>query len=423
MKKYLLPFLLVAGLVFRLIISIQIYSGDVNNHVSWGQDILKFGPAGVYSRDFVKPYGTMTPTYPPIPLFIFTISKSLFDWVDQLVWDLNLRYAMFPSNLVFFFEDQDTQPAFFKIWAIAADVVIAYIVFLFARRQYLFLILVLFNPAFFYNSAYWGQVEALPIMFLILGLYLFYKNKLLLSSLSFIGALISKQSSIIFIPIIALMFFRAKNIKDIGKYVVASLALFWISFMPFLGTENPATFPITTYIEKIRSGSGSDYVTDHAFNLWALLTGLGKISDTLPFWGGVAYHWWGLSFFSVALILIFIPLFRKHVDRQHFFASFSLISFAAFLFLTRMHGRYLQPALAFLLLYCIERKKLLSVFIYLSIFYFLNLYHNWWAPRIPSLVDFISNEMTINLFIIGALFSFVIVLVDYYRMRNYEKYN
>ncbi len=429
MKKLFLPILLLAGLIFRLIISVQIYSGDINNHISWGKDILEFGPSGVYTRDFASPYNTLTPTYPPIPLLFFTISKAAFDWADKTVWDLNFSVPIFPSNLVFFFEDQDTMPAFYKVWAIASDIVIAYLVFQIAKKHfsdksrwpYVFSILVLFNPAFFYNSAYWGQIEALPIMFLILGLYIFYQKRPVLSSLCFMLAFLSKQSSIIFIPILALMFLVSTDKINILKGVILSLVVFWISFLPFMKPADTLAFPITTYLEKIKSGSGSDYVTDHAFNFWAILTGLGKIPDGRIFEGGIPYRGWGLVFFGIALIFVFAPLLRKKITPPQIFGSLSLISISAFMFLTRMHGRYLQPALAFLLLYCIHRKKILPVFIYLSIFYFLNLYHNWWAPRIPSLVDFISKQLTIDLFIIGAMIGFSIILVDYFRLSYHEK--
>ncbi len=283
--------------------------------------------------------------------------------------------------------------------------------------------LVLFNPAFFYNSAYWGQIESLPILLIVLGLYLFYNDKKLLSAVSFLGAILAKQSSIIFLPILGLMFLKASSFRVTLKSVLVSLILFWVSFLPFFGSGNIFTFPVTTYIEKIRSGSGSDYVTDHAFNLWAVLTGLGKISDTLPFWGGIAYHWWGLAFMIIALLLIFIPWTKKTITQPQVFASLTLVSMSAFLFLTRMHGRYLQPAVAFLLLYCVYRKKLLPIFVYVSVFYFLNLYHNWWAPRIPSLVDFISNPTVINGFILGLIFCFFVILVDYFKMISHEKHN
>lgn len=239
MKRFLLPLLLLAGLIFRLVISVQIYSGDINNHIAWGTDISRFGPSGVYGRDFPSAYNTIPPTYPPIPLLIFTISKVVFEWADKMVWDLNFSVPAFPSNLVFFFEDQDTMPAFYKVWAIGADIVIAGLIFLFAKKYsstgsawpYIFSSLVLFNPAFFYNSAYWGQIEALPIMFLVLGLYIFYQKRPVLSSLCFMLAFISKQSSIIFIPILMVMFMTKVSPRDLVKSTLICLSLFWLSFI------------------------------------------------------------------------------------------------------------------------------------------------------------------------------------------------
>src|SRR3990167_5835544 len=189
--------LFILGLVLRLLLSTQIYSGDVNNHVSWGQDILKNGPVGIYEREFMSRYGTLTPTYPPIPLVLFTLSQGAFDWASRTAWDTNLKYPLFPSQIVWWLQDQDTQPAFHKVWAIAADVGIAWLIYITTRKRWL-AALVLFNPAFFYNSASWGQIESVPVFFLVAA---FLTRRPILSATSFILALLTKQSSIIFIPL------------------------------------------------------------------------------------------------------------------------------------------------------------------------------------------------------------------------------
>lgn len=407
----LLVFLLLLGLILRLVISVQIYSGDVNNHIAWGKDILKLGPRGVYGREFAIRYGTLPPTYPPIPLVVFTLSQAAYDWSYRTSWDLNLRFKIFPSNLIHFLEDQDSLPAFFKIWAILADIGIAWLVYKFAPSfKLLAASLVLFNPAFFYNSAYWGQIDSIPIFFLLASFYaLLWPKRPILSAILFILALLTKQSSIILIPLYSLAFVSRFSLKTVTFSIIASLLVFWLSFIPFYQSGNLISFPFTTYLNKIQTGSGSDYVTDHAFNFWALITGLGKISDVIPFWGGIPYVWWGYLFFA---ILLLGTLFIKPI-----FAA-SLTPLAAFLFLTKMHERYLLPSLAFLLLACTFRPKLFPAFIFLSLFYFLNLYHNWWAPRIPWLVNFISQTSVINTSIIisiGILFTLYMQFLRYER--------
>ena len=123
-KNKILIYLLLFGLLLRLFLSIQIYSGDVNNHIAWGYDIYNFGTQGVYSREFFSKYGTLAPTYPPIPLYLFTASYVIYDFAYKTSWNLNSTVQMFPSNLIFFFEDQDTLPAFLKLPGIFSDLLL-----------------------------------------------------------------------------------------------------------------------------------------------------------------------------------------------------------------------------------------------------------------------------------------------------------
>lgn len=208
-KNKLLIILLLVGLIIRLILSTQIYSGDVNNHISWGKDIIEVGTRGVYEREFAVRYGTMTPTYPPIPLLFFTPSYYLYDYVYKLSWKLNLAHPIFPSNLIFFLEDQDTLPAFLKLPAIFADLILAVAVYAFSKKMLkgkqnpalIFTSLIIFNPAFIYSSAYWGQIESAPLVFIMLAFYyLLFSKRVFLPAILLTLGLLTKQTSIIKYP-------------------------------------------------------------------------------------------------------------------------------------------------------------------------------------------------------------------------------
>jgi len=408
MKSTVLPWLLVAGLIIRLILSVPIYSGDVNNHISWGRDILHFGSQGVYEREFTFRYGTLVPTYPPIPLFLFTASQAMYNWTYEISLWANSQITFFPSRFVWFLQKQNTLPAFYKVWAILADIGLAYSVYLFTRKSWLSA-LVLFNPAFFYNSAIWGQIESIPIFFLLVSLYFIVRiRRPFLSTIFMVLALLTKQSAIIFIPLFGLVFLAHFKWTTVLKSVGLALLFFWLSFLPFFQAGSLLVFPFVTYWDKIQTGSGSTYVVDHAFNFWALVTGIGKISDSQSAWADLSYNSWGLLFFTAAMIFILVKFKSTKI-----FAAAALSNMSAFFFLTRMHERYLAPALVFLLLWASSRRVLLPVFVFLSLFHFLNLYHNWWAPRIPLLVTWLSFFMTINALIWFALGTLVWLLWKY----------
>lgn len=410
--------------MLRLNFAIQIYSGDVNNHIGWAKDALNNGFSGIYERSFEK-YGVMTPTYPPIPLFFFTLFYWLFTVVYNLAWKLNLSLRIFPSKIIWFLQDQDTMPAFLKIPAILSDLGIAYFVYLFSKKilgkvktnwPIILTGLVLFNPAFFYNSSHWGQIEAVPLFFILGSFYtLFFSRKSWLSVLFLVLAFLSKQTVIIFSPLFALAFYKKFGFKESFKGVLLFLFVFIIFFLPFFHTGNPLIFPFTTYWMKIQTGSGSNYVTDHAFNFWALISGLGKIPDWKPFWFGVSYSNWGYFIFILVLLLIFIPLFKNKAKPIEYVFAAGLIPFAAFLFLTRMHERYLEPSLPFLLLLATKRKSFLVPFLYVCFFHLVNLYHNWWAPGNVILKKIFSDLRVIQGLTVVVIGVFGFLLVKYLR--------
>jgi len=426
-KKRLVIIVFFLGLLLRLILSVQIYSGDVNNHVAWGKDALRFGFAGIYQRSFEQ-YGVMTPTYPPIPLYFFTFFYWLFGFIYQLAWELNSRYPFFPSKIIWLLEDQDILPAFLKIPAILADLGIAYVIFIWARKvlrekagnwPLFFAGLILFNPAFFYNSAVWGQIEAVPLLFILASFYtLFLSGKKTLSVVFLSFAILTKQTSIVFMPIFAIGYLSRFGLK---KSVWGGLVFGLIGFaffLPFFKQGNLLAFPLETYWAKIQTGSGSNYVTDHAFNFWALTTGLGKIPDWKSFCWGISYSQWGYFFFGVIALLVFYRVWRRRQKLTIYVLAALLIPFSAFLFLTRMHERYLEQALPFLLILSFKKKAFLALFLPLCLIYLINLYHNWWAPGSQLLQSIFSQVSVINFLIVSEISIFAFLCVRYMREEN-----
>jgi Gpi18-like mannosyltransferase len=373
----------------------------VNNHISWGKDILTNGPSGVYQRDFAS-YGTMTPSYPPLSVLAFTFSQLLFNTSNSLIIHLNNSISLFPSNLVWFFEDQDTQAAFHKIWAILADIGIAVLV---ARRLSIKLAFwgVIINPAFWYNSAVWGQIESVPVFFVVLALFLHEKH-LNLSVSSLVTALLFKQSSIIFVPLFLVYSLKHHSISKVFVSWLIGLVVFFVSFLPFYSSGNFFLFPFHTYLNKLQTGSGSNFITDHAFNVYFLNTDLYKTSDKATLVNGLSYGQAGTAIFAfIFAVLFFIQL--KNTSLKVHFQLLGLCIMSAFLFLTRMHERYLFPAVVFF----IFSKKTKTVII-LSLVYLANMYHNWWAPRIDLAKLLLENQVVIFTLI---LFLYTVYFVNF----------
>lgn len=413
--------LLFLGLILRLVLSVQFYQGDVNNHISWGKDILLNGTQGIYEREFYFRYGTLTPNYPPLVLFLFAGSYGLYELLHNTsVW-LNTNISIFPSNIIFLFQNPNLLPAFLKLPAIFSDIGIAYFVYLFSKKWFkeekwplIGASLVLFNPAFFYNSALWGQVEAVPTLFVLASLYvLLFSKQTLLPAILFAVALLCKQNAVVFMPIFLLVFWKRYSVVQTVKSGLVSALFFWIIFFPF-NNGNFITFPFEVYWNKILTNSVSDYVTYHAFNFWTLFVGFDLIHDSTAFYFGLNYQMWGYLLFGAVLIYGLFILWKSKLDEYLTIYITSLISFSSFLFMTRLHERHLEPTIPFLLLISIKEKKLMPIFIFVSLFYIINLYQDWWAPRINNLVDIFSNVDVIIWLVFILLGCFIYMLALFY---------
>jgi Gpi18-like mannosyltransferase len=345
MTKYL-GILLTLGLIFRLVISTAIYSGDLNNHFKWGEGILKYGFLGAYEREYP---GVMQPTYPPVSLYAFTTSTGLYQLVHKISWYLNRHLPLFPSTFIWLIEDQDMLPAFNKTIAMVSDIGVSLVIYCLVRRikpKHPTMALIasaayLFNPAVWYTSTLWGQIESLPLFFVLLAIYLaYFQPNPIYSHISFVGSLLSKQSSIIFIPVFTLLSLSKFGVKKTLIGFGWQLAVFYLVFLPFYGLATPLQ-PFNTYINRIQTGSGSNWVTDHAFNPWAWMTHFEKIADTTPVLFSYSAQYVGLILFFISSgSILLLYLLRKKTPQNTFFVSL-LISLFSFVVLTKMHERYL----------------------------------------------------------------------------------
>ncbi len=455
-KKHRLLILFILGLLLRLGLLFLDYSWDVNNHLSWSKDLWQRGFAGFYDKQSSEVYATLYPNYPPVALFIFYIFYPLQSIIHGIAWFINTHVPLFPSKLIFFIETRTFLAATLKLPAVLADLGLALIVYLITEKSFwkesrqklrrlieskkdpiaspgpvwnlaslqddkkknnahtyslLMAALILFNPAFFYNSAYWGQIDVIPIFFVVWSLYLLiFTKRFMWSGVIFTFAVLTKPTALVFLPIYAVIFIQKYSFKEFFKTSLLGLFIFLLSFIPFLGNFN-LLLPFTIYSPKRLAAQSLPYVTNGAFNFWVLVTWFKGIKDTAPFLLGISYRVWGYILTSIFVVITLF--FQRHSGKSRrmsgrfqnrsskqqfrndiFYVGF-LIAFACFLFLTKMHERYSMLPLPFLLLASIQNRKLLRWFIVLSFISFLNLYHSWPVPRIEPLVEFIFYPPTV----------------------------
>lgn len=414
--------LLLLGFIIRVSLVFIDYSFDVNSFMAWGREADKYGFAGFYERPSREQYSTVYPNYPPLAIFLFYSSFKNYQLVDNAIWNLNIKYKAFPSRLVFFIKQRSTMAAFFKRSSILADLGIAVIVYLFTKKllkkksrksQLVTSTAILFNPAFFYTSALWGQIESIPILLILLSFYcLLYTPFYLVSFILMTLAILTKQSALIFIPIFFVAFLKKYDFSKFIKSLFVSLLLFWLLFFPFFKKGNLLIFPFQIYWQKIASVSSLPFLSNHAANFWAFVSQWQNIADKNIFLG-VSFHTWGFLLMGIfSILILYRAMVSKFDDYKIIFAA-ALLAMTGFMFLTRIHERHIQQVLPFILLLGILKKKYMKIYIILSAVYLFNLYHNWAIPNVGPVIYFVRLPSIVNLVILSSIAIYLVILKDY----------
>jgi Gpi18-like mannosyltransferase len=256
---------------------------------------------------------------------------------------------------------------FVKLAPTIFDLATSALIFIFVRKQLSFkqsLIatsLYAFNPAIIFNVAVWGQFDAIYTFFLVLSLILALKKKPEVSAVVFAIGLLTKPQGIALLPLIALLIFMQNGAKRLLTSVAAFAVTVFLVILPFEWT-NPVTFLSNIYFGAY---GGYQYTSINAFNTWGLF-GLWIPDGTLSIVG------WAL-FGTFAAFTLYVLYRRFHVSGEllAIFAAFMLF-FAFFMLPTRIHERYLFPAISMLVLLVPFAKKIRYLYVALTATLFVN---------------------------------------------------
>jgi Gpi18-like mannosyltransferase len=325
-------------LLFSLLVRILLfplpgYKGDLSTFAAWFNAAAEHG-----IRVF---YNVVWSDYPPFNVYLFWIFGSL-----------SKQLSLSGANLVYLI----------KLLPNLFDTATAFLIFAFVRKRLDFKISLLaaalyaFNPAVIFDAAVWGQYDAIYTFFLVLSLMLLLASKPKLSAVAFTVGLLTKPQSIALAPLIAFLIFRKHGWRSLLTSLLASATTIFVVIIPF-EWSNPITFLTNIYFGAY---GGYQVTTANAFNLWAL-GGLWR-PDTQTFFF--------LNFFIIGWIMFgALAVFALYVLHKRLDASGELlILFSAFIFFfgffmlpTRIHERYLFPALSVLaLMFPFHRKTRLT---------------------------------------------------------------
>jgi Gpi18-like mannosyltransferase len=235
--------------------------------------------------------------------------------------------------------------------------------------------LYVFNPAVIYNSAVWGQFDAIYTFFLVLSLMLALASKPELSAVTYAVGVLTKPQAIAMLPLIAYLILRKGGWRRLATSLVAGAATVFVAILPF-DWSNPVTFLAENYFFGYNEYA---YTSVNAFNTW----GLGGlwIPDTM-----VTFVLGWVLFGALATFALYLlhKRFGASGELLVFFSAFVLF-FGFFMLPTRIHERYLFPAISMLTLMFLFLKKIRPLYVVLTstllvnisyVLYWLNAYAN-----------------------------------------------
>ncbi len=380
--------------------------GDVNNSVIWGTWAKQFGLSGYY--DFLNFFNYARPNQPPLTILLYDGLKYLYDFTFFIFWQINIKVPAFPSQFITLF-DKFGYIWFLKLPAILSDLGLGLIVYKLAKinkskNPLLMMNLFLFNPVSWYNSVVWGQTDSVLMLLGFGSVLLALFDFPVLASALFALTILFKATLLTFLPIIAVIFWVKK--VPLRKLMFSFLIFVFTVFIVSKPFAVGPVFPwlVNLYTRTIATGE-LPFLTANAFNFWNVIFGQSGIKDSIIILGlkaSVA----GFLLFAAFAVKPMADIYKKLTLHRVLF-SIVLVTMAAFLFLTRMHERYLYPVFVPLLILAGKNGKLVKVYIFLSILMLLNMYNGWWVPKIPVLVNFVANglvQKSISLVFIGIFF-------------------
>jgi dolichyl-phosphate-mannose-protein mannosyltransferase len=405
-----------AALAFRLVLAYGLFAGsgfkfDIGTFVGWAQALARFGPGGFYAN-------TGFADYPPGYMYVLWLIGSVGEAMSGLLGGGTVQFGGATWTLAFFFD-----AAMLKLPAIGADVLIGLVLYAVVRHwmrdrpraETLALgaaALYLFNPVAWYDSALWGQVDAVgtlvvlcAIVFLVEG----FSEAAVAAAI--LAGLIKPQYGVVLLAMVALLLLR-RHLFAIGsgprpgpgegrlrRYLrdqqgplrLASSAV--VGALVFVLVATPFGLDPQGLVKRMSATAGEyPYLTVNAYNPWALVAAGGHASlatsdpvpalpastgdwspDDVPMLGPLSGVTIGAFLLAVAFLIALTELALRD-SRRSILLTIAFLSLAFFILPTRVHERYAFPVFAILPLLAVRSRSFTIVTVVAALATLVNLH-------------------------------------------------
>jgi Gpi18-like mannosyltransferase len=333
--------ILLVGLILRaLFLQGKGHETDIGTFESWMLSTIKYGIHDFYAKaGFVD--------YPPGYIYVLAVFGAFYHFISQLNlpgdW---LRIAV-------------------KLPAVISDLGLAYLSFLIVRctwstRAGLWaMAIVVFNPATWFVSAYWGQADSVTAVFLVWCVYCMLTKRYEVAWLLFAVAVLIKPQPLVAAP--ALLVWQLRSGAKLWRLAFIPVIGFLVAYggsVFFAPTTNPAGVIAWLYDRYHTGAALYPYNSCNAFNLYSTRLDFwqpdSKLIPNLPGFAGWPQWQWGVTIVCAFVLAVVLrqwrtlgPDYTLQERRQSFYTALFLSLLGLFMFATRMHERYLFSALAF----------------------------------------------------------------------------
>lgn len=385
---------------------------DVTRLSEWARISHLYGAEKTYHKEFIREDKEPN-NLPPATIYTLTAIYKL----DLMVTKAILRISNGGEGSILWINLGYLNFIFLRIPAILSNIAIGILIYKTVKKlrskkpALVASSLYLFNPIVLYNSAFWGQIDSLNILFFVLGLVLFVFGKNFLSVLSIFLSLFYKLSILPLLPFFALLFYKSKRILRFSLFSFVSFCILTILSFPI--SSSPSWL-----FDLFRNTLGGQLqlISANAFNFWWIVFHP-KSPSLIPEGSFNFFHLslnnWGYIIFGIAIIPIVYLVIKnreKFLNPSNIFLILSLISLLFFLFLPKMHERYLFPFFPLFALFFGLKRKGLRFFVALTLLHFFNLISSWNPFGITLLTKFVENY---NLQWASSVLTLAIALILY----------
>jgi dolichyl-phosphate-mannose-protein mannosyltransferase len=353
-------------------------------------------------------------------------------WADRLAfygpWDFyDHDDALYPALLYAYwpigeFLDGAAQARAVKGLSIPFDLAIGVVAYLITRRMVGPLrglvapALYLFNPAVLLAGPVWGQVDAAGTLAYLLALLALAGRRFgLAGACAVLALLVKPQFGLVLLPVAVVAILewrRTRSRAPVVRSVLGGAAAYALVAIPL------RMDPISYIGQVIGAGSFKQMSSANAANIWGLFHGYKKPDGDLVYIGAVLL--------VLGLTAAVLPLVRRQ-DLRMILAVGAFVIFAFYFLPTRVHERYLFPAMAVLAPLAAANWSVLAAYLLLSAGFAASMLYalvdttpfTYW-PWLEDLVTLPVARIWISLTLIATAATLVFLLMVQRSRREAE---